>query len=70
MEKTLEQLALEEIESDADFVVFSRNEGVVSEHYTVGEARMSFYERAFGSRLGEHLPRIYQREETHWVSLS
>jgi hypothetical protein len=70
MEKTLEQLALEEIESDADFVVFSRNEGVVSEHYTVGEARMSFYERAFGSRLGEHLPRIYQREETRWVSLS
>ena len=70
MENTLEQLALKEIESDADFVLFSRDEGIVSEHYTAGEARRSFFERAFESRLGDHLPRIYQREETHWVSLS
>lgn len=70
MKNTLEQLALEEIDSDADYVVFSESRGVLSEHYTAGEARMSFYKEASGFELGEHLPRIYQRDEDHWVPLS
>lgn len=70
MKKTLEQIALDQIESDADYIVFSEGKGILSEHYTAGEARMSFFQAASGSRLGDHLPRIYQREETHWVSLS
>lgn len=70
MNRTVEQIALDRIESDADYIVFSEGEGILSEHYTVGEARVSFFEAASGSRLGDHLPRIYQREETHWRSLS
>lgn len=70
MRNTLEQLALDEIDSDADYVVFCENRGVLSEHYTAGEARMSYFKEASGFELGEHLPRIYQREETHWVPLS
>jgi hypothetical protein len=70
MNKTPDQIALNEIESDADYVVFKEGRGVLSEHYTVGEARMSFFQEASDSELGEHLPRIYQREETRWVSLS
>jgi hypothetical protein len=70
MNRTSEQIALERIESDADYVVFKEGRGVLSEHYTVGEARMSFFKEASDSGLGEQLPRIYQREETHWRSLS
>ena len=70
MKKTLDPVALEKIDSDADFVVFSDRRGVLSEHYTAGEAQVSFYKQASGSSLGEHLPRIYQRDETHWVPLS
>ena len=70
MIKTPDQIALEEIESDADYVVFKDGRGVLSEHYTVGEARMSFFQEASGSGLGDRLPRIYQREETHWRSHS
>jgi hypothetical protein len=70
MKNTLEQLDLEEISSDADYVVFSETRGVISEHCTMGEARMAFYHEAAGFDLGEHLPRIYQREDSHWVPLS
>lgn len=70
MKNTVEQIALEEIDSDADFVVFCEGRGVLSEHYTAGEARIAFYKEASAFGLGQHLPRIYQRENDHWVSLS
>lgn len=70
MENSAEQIALEEISSDADFVLYCQRRGIMSEHCTAGEARMSFYEEAARFGLGEHLPRIYQREETHWAPLS
>jgi len=61
---------LEEIESDADFILFSESEGLISEHCTQGEARMAFFQEAGRHRLGECLPRIYKRDEPHWVPLS
>jgi hypothetical protein len=62
---------LEEIESDADFILFSESEGVISEHCTHGEARMAFFQEANRHTLGQCLPRIYRREEdNHWVPLS
>ena len=70
MKETLEQVALGEINSEADFVVFCEKRGVLSEHYTAGEARVAFYKDASGFQLGQHLPRIYQREDDHWVPLS
>jgi hypothetical protein len=70
MRNTLEQLALADIDSDAEFVVFCDNRGVLSEHCTAGEARMSYFKEASGFELGEHLPRIYQRGDDHWVPLS
>ena len=70
MENSAEQIALEEISSDADFVLYCQRRGVLSEHCTAGEARMSFYEEAARFGLGEHLPRIYQREDRHWAPLS
>ena len=70
MKNMLEQLALGEIDSDADFIVFCESRGVLSEHYTAGEARMSYYKEASGFELGEHLPKIYQRGDDHWVPLS
>lgn len=70
--QTLErsQVTLEEIDSDADFVLFSEAHGLLSEHCTVGEARMAYFQQASGFSLGEQLPRIYQREEFRWVPLS
>ena len=64
------QLALEEIESDADFIVFCEERGVLSEHYSVGEARMAFYSEARSFSLGDYLPTIYRRGDDHWVPLS
>ena len=70
MEKSGEQIGLVEISSDADFVLFCQRRGILSEHCTAGEARRSFYEEAARFGLGEHLPRIYQRDDAHWVPLS
>ena len=64
------QLALGEIESDADFIVFSTERGLLSEHYTVCEARVAFFSEARSFSLGDHLPTIYQRGDDHWVPLS
>ena len=64
------QLELEEIESDADFIVFSTERGLLSEHYTVCEARLAFFSEARSFSLGDHLPTIYQRGDDHWVPLS
>jgi hypothetical protein len=61
---------LEEIESDADFVVFSEERGLLSEHYSIGEAHMAFYSEARAFSLGDQLPTIYRREEPYWVPLS
>ena len=62
---------LEEVETDADFILFSESEGVISEHCTQGEASMAFFQEANRHTLGECLPRIYRREEpNHWVPLS
>jgi hypothetical protein len=67
---TRRELALEEIKSDADFIVFSEERGLVSEHYTVCEARVAYFSEARSYRLGDHLPAIYQRGDDHWVPLS
>lgn len=64
------RVALEEIESEAEFVLFSEETGLISEHCTQGEARMAYFQEAGHSSLGAHLPVIYRREETSWVSLS
>lgn len=63
-------VALEEVESDADFILFSESEGLISEHCTHGEARMAWFEEAERHQLGEWLPRIYRRQEPNWVPLS
>jgi hypothetical protein len=68
---TPKTVRLEKIESDADFILFSESEGVISEHCTQGEARMAFFQEASRHTLGECLPRIYRREEPDsWVPLS
>jgi hypothetical protein len=64
------QLALDEIESDADFIVFSRERGLLSEHCTICEARVAFFTEARSFSLGDHLPTIYQRGDDNWVPLS
>ena len=61
---------IETIESDADFVLFSGDEGLLSEHWTESEARMAFYKEAARKKLGERLPTIYERREPHWVPLN
>ena len=64
------QLALEEVESDADFILFSEERGILSEHYTVCEARVAYFSEARAFSLGDHLPAIYRRGDDHWVPLS
>ena len=64
------EIALEEIESDADFILFSDEHGLISEHYTAGEARMAYFQEAAKFSLGEHLPHVYTRHDTHWAPLS
>ena len=59
-----------EIESEADFILFSVAEGLVSEHCTEAEARLAFYKEAARKRLGELLPIIYERKEENWVALN
>jgi len=58
---------LEEIDSEADFVLLSAWQGVLSEHCTLGEARMAKYKEAGKKHLGEQLPVIYQRSGNSWV---
>ena len=59
--------ALDDIVSDADFVLFSPWHGLLSEHCTYGEARMAKYKEASKVHLGEQLPLIYQRQDEAWV---
>jgi hypothetical protein len=63
-------LPLNKVETDADFILFSESEGLISEHCTQGEARQAFFKEADRHRLGDLLPRIYRREEPGWVPLS
>jgi hypothetical protein len=60
---------IQEIESEADFVLYSSQNGVFSEHCTESEARMAFYKQVILQKLGEHLPIIYERQEPNWVPL-
>ena len=64
------RLTLNEVESDADFILFSESVGLISEHCTQGEARKAFFEEAGRHGLGDYLPRIYRREDPNWVPLS
>ena len=64
------ELELGKIDSDADFVILSEEHGVVSEHCTVSEARMAYFQEVAKFSLGEHLPTIFCREDDHWVPLS
>jgi hypothetical protein len=63
-------MPLEEIDSEADFVLYSTDDGLVSEHFTEGEARIAFYKQAAIKALGTHLPIIYERQESVWVPLN
>ena len=63
-------IPLDQIDSEADFVLFSGEHGILSEHCTEGEARLAFYKEAARHALGEQLPVIYERQEPHWVPLS
>ena len=62
-------MPLEEIDSEADFVLFSADDGVVSEHFTESEARLAFYKQAAYKALGEQLAVVYERQESVWVPL-
>lgn len=59
-----------EIDSEADFILYSPEDGLLSEHFTEGEARMAFYKEAARQALGRHLPVIYERQEPNWVPLA
>jgi hypothetical protein len=63
-------MPVNEVDSDADFILFSKSDGLISEHCTQGEARMAFFQEASRHGLGEYLPRIYRREDVEWVPLS
>lgn len=60
-------LAIEQIDSDADFVLLSAWGEVLSEHCTAGEAQMAMFEEVSRQQLGGHLPAIYRRREPFWV---
>jgi hypothetical protein len=71
MQALTERRILEEIESDTDFILFSEERGLLSEHCSIAEARMAYYTQARSFSLGDHLPTIYQRaDDEHWVPLS
>ena len=62
-----EELTLDEIDSEADYILFSHEEGVVSEHFTPSEAAMAYYKIISGSQAGDRLPLIYRRDDDRWV---
>ena len=71
MQALIGRHSIEEIESEADFILFSEDRGLLSEHYTMCEARMAYYSQARSHSLGDHLPTIYRRDDDdHWVPLS
>lgn len=62
-----EGLTFEEIDSEADYILFSREDGVLSEHFTPSEAAMAYYKIASETQIGQKLPAIYRRDEAGWV---
>lgn len=63
-------LPIAKIVSEADFILFSPETGLLSEHFTEGEARMAYYKEAACQVLGHQLPIIYERQEPNWVPLN
>lgn len=57
------------IETEADFILYSAEDGVLSEHCTVSEATMAYFEEAGRREVGERLPIIYKRAQGSWVPL-
>lgn len=62
-----EGLTFEEIHSEADYILFSQEEGILSEHFTPSEAAMAYYKIASETQAGQRLPLIYRRSESRWV---
>jgi hypothetical protein len=62
-------LELQDVDSDADFVLFCVARGLLSEHCTMREAQMALADAMGTFSLGEHLPVIYRRHEPHWIAL-
>jgi hypothetical protein len=58
---------LESLESDAEFILFSPSQGLISEHSTVGEASSAYFAIVAEKKVGECLPGIYKQQEGEWV---
>lgn len=56
-----------EVDSDADYILFSEQAGLLSEHCTEAEARMAYFKEAARFHLGDQLPNILQRGTEGWV---
>lgn len=59
-------LELAALETEADYILYSPEEGVISEHFTPSEAAMAYYEIASRKQIGERLPAIYRRSGENW----
>jgi len=57
------------IDSDADYILVSEQVGVLSEHCTIAEARMAYFQEATRLALGGTLPVIFQRAADSWMAL-
>jgi hypothetical protein len=64
------ELSLDQIDSDADYVLLTSWRGILSEHCTLGEARMAYFQAASRQQLGAQLPCIYVRREDSWAPLN
>ena len=62
-----EGFTFEEIDSEADYILFSREEGVLSEHFTPSEAAMAYYQIASEIPAGHRLPVIFKRGDDRWL---
>lgn len=61
---------IEQIESEADYILYSADHGLLSEHFTESEARLAFYKEAASKKLGQQMPVIFERREPHWTPLT
>ena len=62
-------LTFEQVDSEADYILFSAEEGILSEHFTPSEAALAYYQIASRMQIGERLPAIYRRAEERWVAV-
>ena len=60
-------LTFEKVDSEADYILFSPEEGLLSEHFTPSEAAMAYYQIASEMQIGDRLPSIYRRADDGWV---